>query len=194
MIHQSFINVLGQPKTIGEIDIALLKEKFEKQLSYFEDSDVLLEYLEHYGEAVFKGGFFAFINPFDYEIELKKFPKLKNQFIMPFAKTAMGNFYLIGKVDDEVCLAFYNIHTEEYKYVDDEFNLFFTTLAGSKYHREREAYGLIEIPALEKYGPVEIDECLTFVPALVLGGDEAIENIQKVKIKENLEILAQAFS
>ncbi len=59
---------------------------------------------------------------------------------------------------------------------------------------ENEAYGKIEIPALEKYGSVEIDECLTFVPALVLGGDEDIRNIQKVKLKENLEILSQAFS
>lgn len=194
MIHQSFINLLGQPKTIGEIDINLLKEKFKEQLSYFEDSNILLEYLAHYGEAVFKEGFFAFVNPFAYEIELKKFPKLKNQSIMPFAKTPMGNFYLIGEVDNEICLAFYNIHTEEYKYVDYEFTLFFSTLAGGKYHRETEAYGLIEIPALEKYGPVEIDECLTFVPALVLGGDEDIRNIQKVKLKENLEILSQAFS
>lgn len=194
MIHQSFINLLGEPKTISKIDTLKIKTVFSEQLNNFKDSDILLEYLEHYGEAVFKGGFFAFINPFDYEKELKKFPKLKNQSIMPFAKTPMGNFYLIGEVDDEVCLAFYNIHTEEYKYIDYEFTLFLTTLAGGKYHRESEAYGWIEIPALEKYGPVEIDECLTFVPALVLGGDEDIETIKKVKIKENLEILSRAFS
>lgn len=194
MIHQSFSNVLGEPKTIGKIDIALLKRKFEKQLSHFEDSDVLLEYLGHYGQAVFKKGFFAFINPLDYEVGLRKFPKLRGQLIMPFAKTAMGNFYLIGEVDDEVCLAFYNIHTEEYKYVDCEFTLFFTTLAGSEYHRESEAYGLIELPALEKYGPVEIDECLIFLPALVHGGEEDIKNIQKAYIREHIEILARAFS
>lgn len=107
MIHQRFSNVLGQPTIIGKIDIALLKEKFEQQLSHFEDSAVLLDYLEHYGEAVYQEGFFAFINPMDYEIPLKKFPKLKAQSILPFAKTAMGNFYLIGEVDDEVCLAYY---------------------------------------------------------------------------------------
>lgn len=194
MIHQSFINVLGEPEIIGKIDILKLKTVFSEQLSNFEDNNILLEYLEHYGVSIFKGGFFSFINPMDYEIQLKKFPKLRDQSIMPFAKTAMGNFYLIGEVDDEVCLAFYNIHTEEYKYVDYEFTLFFTTLAGNKYHTETEAYGLIEIPALEKYGPVEIDECLTFVPALVLGGDEDIKSIQKVKIKENIEILSKAFS
>lgn len=66
-------------------------------------------------------------------------------------------------------------------------------MAGNKYHSETEAYGLIEIPALEKYGPVAIDECLTFVPALVHGGDEDIRNIQKVKLKANLELLANAF-
>ncbi|WP_442787264.1 T6SS immunity protein Tdi1 domain-containing protein [Flavobacterium suncheonense] len=38
---------------------------------------------------------------------------------------------------------------------------------------------------------MEADECYTFVPALALGGDEKITNLQKVKIKENLEILAQ---
>lgn len=194
MIHQSFINVLGQPKIIGEIDILKLKTIFSEQLSNIEDNSILLEYLDHYGVSVFKEGFFSFINPMDYEIQLKKFPKLRNQAIMPFARTAMGNFYLIGEVDSEKCIAFYNIHTEEYKYVVDEFDFFMETLAGSIYHRESEWYGKIEVPALEKYGPVAIDECLAFVPALVLGGDEDVKNIQKVKIKEHIEIIAQAFS
>ncbi|MDY0933122.1 T6SS immunity protein Tdi1 domain-containing protein [Chryseobacterium sp. CFBP8996] len=194
MIHQSFINVLGQPKIIGEIDTSKLKTIFSEQLNKIQDSSILLEYLEYYGISIFNEGFFSFIDPMDYEISLKKFPKLKEHSIMPFAKTPMGNFYLIGEVDDEKCIAFYNIHTEEYKYVVDEFTFFMETLAGSVYHRESEWYGNIELPALEKYGPVEIDECLTFVPALVLGGDEDIRNIQKVKLKENLEILSQAFS
>ncbi len=92
MIHQSFIKVLGQPKIIGEIDTNKLKTIFFEQLSNFKDSNILLEYLGHYGISIFKGGLFSFVNPFDYENELKKFPKLKDQSIMPFAKTAMGNF------------------------------------------------------------------------------------------------------
>ena len=55
----------------------------------------------------------------------------------------------------------------------------------------RECYGKFELKAIEKYGSLNYDECYTFVPALALGGDEKIGNLQKVKIKENLEILAQ---
>ncbi|HRB72198.1 MAG TPA: DUF1851 domain-containing protein [Flavobacterium sp.] len=194
MIHENFLPRVGEPEIIGKIDVSVLKTKYAEQLSYLHDSNILLDYLEYFGEAIFKDGIFSFINPIDYEELLNNFPKLKNQSIMPFARTAMGNFYLIGEVDDENCLAFYNVQTEEYKYVDYEFSLFFKRLAANRTHMENEAYGNIEFPAVERYGPVAIDECLTFVPALVLGGSEDINHIQKVKLKENLKILAQAFS
>lgn len=194
MIHDNFIERVGTPEIVGKIDVALFKTKYEEQLSHFEDSDMLLDYLDHFGEAIFKNGIISFVNPIDYEDLLLQFPKLNNQSIMPFAKTAMGNFYLIGEVDEEICLAYYNIHTEEYKYVDNEFSLFFKRLFANKTHMENEAYGRFEFPAVEQYGAVAIDECLAFVPALVSGGDENIDNIQKVKLKEQLEVLAKAFS
>jgi len=194
MIHNRFIEILGEPEKNGNIDTSVLKARYAELLDRFADSAVLLEYLRHYGESVFKNGLFSFVNPVDYEELLKEFPKLKHQSIMPFAKTAMGNFYLIGEVDDEICLAFYNVQTEEYAYIDNEFTFFFKRLAGNRPNMENEAYGLVEFPALDKYGPVAIDECLTFVPALALGGDEDLDTIQKVKLKENLKILAQAFS
>lgn len=194
MIHRRFISRLNEPEKIGTIDILILKAKYATQLASIIDSDILLEYVEYYGESVFMNGLFSFINPVDYETLLKEFPKLKNQSIMPFAKTAMGNFYLIGEVDNEEVIAFYNIQTEEYIYVDDEFNRFLDRFAGNTIYIEDEWYGHLELPALDKYGPVTIDECLTFVPALVRGGDEDIRNIQKVKLKENLEILSQAFT
>ena len=194
MIHEEFIDRLNEPEKIGTIDISILKTKYAAQLATIIDSDVLLEYLEHYGESVFMDGLFSFINPVDYETLLKGFPILSNKSIMPFAKTAMGNFYLIGELDDVKCIAFYNIQTEEYIYVDNKLNRFLDGYAGNTYYMEDEWYGHIELPALDKYGPVAIDECLTFVPALVLGGDEDLNNIQKVKLKVNLQILAQAFS
>lgn len=194
MIHENFIERVGTPEIVGKIDVATLRTKYKEQLSHFEDSDILLDYLEHFGQAIFKNGIISFINPTDYEELLLGFPKLKNQSIMPFAKTAMGNFYLIGEVDEEICLAFYNIHTEEYVYLDDEFSHYFKRLFANKYHMESEAYGRFEFPVVEQYGSVAIDECLAFVPALVLGGEENISNIQKVKLKEQIQLLAKAFS
>ena len=194
MIHENFIARVGTPEIVGKIDVAILKIRYKEQLSHFEDSEILLDYLEYFGQAIFKNGIISFINPTDYEDLLLQFPKLNNQSIMPFAKTAMGNFYLIGEVDEEICLAFYNIQTEEYVYVDYEFSLFFKRLFANKMHMEKEAQGRFEFPAAEQYGAVAIDECLAFVPALVWGGDENIDIIQKVKLKEQLQILAKAFS
>lgn len=194
MIHPQFIERLKMPVVTGSIDTARLRERYSVLLEQFDDYEVLLEYIEHYGEAVFMDGLFSFVNPFDYEKLLKSFPKLKSQSIMPFARTAMGNFYLIGEVDNEKCIAFYNIQTEEYIYVDDEFNRFLDRFAGNTIYMEDEWYGHLELPVLDKYGPVAIDECLSFVPALVLGGEEQLKNIQKVKLKEQLQLLAQAFS
>lgn len=191
MLHESFKARLGEPETFGKIDLSVVKTKYAEQLSYFEDSDLLLEYLEHYGQAVFNGGVFSLIDPTDYEELLGKFTKLSNSPIMPFAKSAMGNFYLIGEVDGENCLAFYNIHTEQYSYIDDEFSMFFKRLAGNRANMESEGYGDFEFPALEKYGPLGIDECLTFVPALIHGGAESLDNIQKVNLKENLGLLSK---
>lgn len=195
MIHEEFTDRLNESEKIGIIDILTLKAKYAELLAALPDSHVLLEYLEHYGESVFMGGLFSFINPTDYETLLKEFPKLRHKSIMPFAKTAMGNFYLIGEDDDdEISINFYNIQTEEYIYVDNKLNRFLEGYAGSRIYMEDEWYGDKELPALDKYGPVAIDECLTFVPALVLGGDENIDTIQKVKLKENMQLLAQAFS
>ncbi len=51
MIHQSFINVLGQPKTIDKINALKLMVVFFEQLNNFKYSNILLEYLEHYGKV-----------------------------------------------------------------------------------------------------------------------------------------------
>ncbi|MDE7321833.1 MAG: DUF1851 domain-containing protein [Lachnospiraceae bacterium] len=45
--------------------------------------------------------------------------------------------------------------------------------------------------ALEKYGSLAYDECFGYVPLLGLGGKERIKNIQKVKIKEHIELITQ---
>ena|SRR5437899_3322526 len=45
--------------------------------------------------------------------------------------------------------------------------------------------------ALERLGPPASDEMYTFVPALVLGGEERVENLKKVKMREQLLLLSQ---
>lgn len=45
--------------------------------------------------------------------------------------------------------------------------------------------------AMAKLGPLESDEMYTFVPALALGGTNKLESLQKVKIIEQHNFLAE---
>ncbi|MGG7176996.1 T6SS immunity protein Tdi1 domain-containing protein [Clostridium paraputrificum] len=40
-------------------------------------------------------------------------------------------------------------------------------------------------------GKLNFDECFGYVPLLGLGGSEKVENLQKVKIKEHIELITQ---
>lgn len=41
------------------------------------------------------------------------------------------------------------------------------------------------------YGKLNYDECFGYVPLLGLGGPEKVENLQKVKIREHIELISQ---
>lgn len=44
----------------------------------------------------------------------------------------------------------------------------------------------------KEQGSLENDECFGYVPLLVLGGTEKIENIKKVKLKEHILLMSEA--
>jgi hypothetical protein len=46
-------------------------------------------------------------------------------------------------------------------------------------------------PARKKLGTLRRDEMYGFVPALMLGGSETVDNLEKVKAVEHLVILSQ---
>ena len=43
--------------------------------------------------------------------------------------------------------------------------------------------------AVEKYGELEYDECFGYVPLLALGGNESVNNLKKVKMKEHIALI-----
>lgn len=45
--------------------------------------------------------------------------------------------------------------------------------------------------AVQKYGEPAFDECFGYVPLLSLGGPEVAENLQKVKLREHLNLITQ---
>ncbi len=57
--------------------------------------------------------------------------------------------------------------------------------------KPKEFYGEIESPVIEKFGPIAHDEAAVFVPALALGGNEDVENMEVQKLLPHLMILSQ---
>lgn len=45
--------------------------------------------------------------------------------------------------------------------------------------------------AVNKLGNLEQDECFGYVPLLGLGGSEKVDNLDKVKIREHIELISQ---
>ena len=45
--------------------------------------------------------------------------------------------------------------------------------------------------AVNKFGKLEQGECFGYVPLLGLGGSEKVDNLDKVKIREHIELISQ---
>lgn len=152
--------------------------------------DVLSHIWENHGFSSYNGGLFSTVNPEDYlGFTEKYFKESFSAFV--FAKTCMGCLFVF--VDEPIGKSIYyvNIHTNEKKVVSTRFGVFFAVNLGAASYWKRECYGKFELKVIEKFGQIEYDECYSFVPALRLGGSESIKNIQKVKVREQLEILLQ---
>lgn len=105
-----------------------------------------------------------------------------------FARDAFGGLYSyeygsviyinirhgVSKVIGRIVNVLFNLKMTDWKYFSKELLL-------DNYER-----------AKERLGKVEADECYGYVPLLGFGGPEEVENLQKVKFKEHLSIVAQA--
>lgn len=74
--------------------------------------------------------------------------------------------------------------------VTDDIELLFVLL-GDEEIRERILRAPLFAEVNPRLGPLARDECYAFVPALALGGPGTPETVEKVKIREQLGILAQ---
>ncbi|RXE86551.1 glutamyl-tRNA amidotransferase [Pseudoalteromonas sp. A757] len=89
-------------------------------------------------------------------------------------------------------MIFPNFSNDDYLENGEELtlDLFFSTKMSTeidlKDHNEKPLFER----AVEKLGPLENGEIYGFVPALALGGEPKLENLQKVKATEHLAFLA----
>ena len=123
--------------------------------------------------------------------------------MIPVFSTAFGDLLIWAK-DEE---GDWGIGILKYKeicsdYVGSDMELFFDELKNDPMAFDEPAfpedgeeegeleYGLY-LEAVKKWGPVERDECFTYVPFLFLGGEKSVDKLKKVKMRECLYLIEQ---
>lgn len=149
--------------------------------------DALVYFWQQYGIGVYMNGYLKLVNPalytewVDEHIETVK----SNAFI--FALTAFADVIYW----DNNCANIYNMRYAKHNVLSTDIELLFNRLIiDDYYHKEYLKDSLYE-RAKAKLGEPLFDECYGYFPALALGGRETLKNLQKVKLNEHLEFLAQ---
>ncbi|MDO7911133.1 GAD-like domain-containing protein [Pseudomonas sp. 22-AL-CL-001] len=186
-----FIDKMGSPTEYTPVPSATI-EYYKKILP-----ERLLNYWQDYGWSAHAEGIFWMVNPAEYDgvvrswLEDTEFEKKDNYYVI--ARTAFGGLYLWGEktghaLKIESLLSRYcaqDLGTTEVN-LDRESQIFFLapSVEGSDF------FSLFR-RARRKLGLLKSDEMYGFVPALMLGGSEELENLEKVKIIEHLIFLSQ---
>lgn len=157
----------------------------------------LLNYWEDYGWSAHAGGIFWIVNPAEYEGVVRSWLEgtafEARDIYHVIARTAFGCLYLWGEktgysLDIHASLSRYSAH--ELGTTEDSLNRQSQVLFMNPSIEGSDFLGLFS-RARKKLGPLKSDEMYGFVPALMLGGSEALENLEKVNIIEHLTFLSQ---
>ncbi len=174
-------------------------EKFRGKLP-----DKLLEYWQAYGWCGYAEGLLWTVDPDEWEHVLDAWigdtPFMERDAYYVIARSAFGELILWGtntgqslKIVPSYGWAFPAFDAEAFRKrgPDRSIQLFFSSSS-------RETYDLSDLKdkplfeqALAKLGPLDHDTMYGFVPALALGGQPSVDNLQKLDAHVHLEILSQ---
>ncbi|MFQ6571946.1 GAD-like domain-containing protein [Pseudomonas sp. UM16] len=159
--------------------------------------DQLLEYWAEHGWCGYGEGIFWIVNPQEYEgvvalwLKGTKFESLDTYHLI--ARSAFGDLYLWGErtgasLDITSCLSRYTVHEPllSREQMDKDLRSFLLS-AEVEYNDFDDLFK----PAKKKLGALRHDEMYGFVPALMFGGPDTLEHLEKVKAVEHLILLAQ---
>ena len=183
----------------------------QETLDFFKDKlpERLLEYWQEYGFCGWGNGIFWMVNPQDYHEILQTW--LEGTEFAEREKNGSDSYYVIGrgafgdlivwgktsgrsiKINANFGMFFPRDGTKKLKERGEErsVELFFATMSKESYDQDDVSESPLFERALNKLSPLEADEMYAFVPALVLGGVNKLENLQKVKAIEHLNFLAE---
>ena len=152
----------------------------------------LLDYWQEHGWCGYGGGLFWLVNPQDYEdvvaywLSGTLFEARDTYHLI--ARSAFGDLYLWGENTGSVLTiaAYDGAHSSGDEERDNKIHgLLMWLMTECIYFDD-----LFE-PARERLGTLAADEMYGFVPALMLGGSDSLERLEKLKAVEHLVLLAQ---
>ena len=193
--YQNFIKKIGEGKPYQSANPEMI-DKYKGVFTSPLDRNNIVKYIwENHGLSSFGNGLFWMVDPDDYNELATMFPEMTLD-AKVFGRTATGCLFVMDKSDfgNEQVLYYLNVHTGEKLYMGKSFESLFSFRLCNKKEWMEDLYGDIEYPALDRYGSPQHDECIGFFPALALGGNEDIEKMRKVKIREYIVISAQLMS
>lgn len=147
----------------------------------------IIELWQYGGVGSYMNDFFWVINPDEY---LFVTDQLYKPFLLPcvvFARDAFGDLF----VWEKDCVKFVNVRHGYSQVIGRDLKIFFNSIATDwDFFCDRlKAKDFSSVKA--RLHGLSYDECYGYVPALVAGGSDKPENVQKVKLREYLEIIAQ---
>ena len=148
--------------------------------------DELAKIWEEYGFGRLLGGYLKVINPENYQ-ELLNETYFRGNISVPILATAFGD---IVTLEESQYIGMVKYKNGNFLMLAKNFKRFAQNL-GDDYFLEK----YFQIPqyteAVNKLGKLEQDECFGYVPLLGLGGSEKVDNLNKVKIREHIELISQ---
>jgi Uncharacterized conserved protein len=148
----------------------------------------LIDFWNEYGFGTFMNGYLKVVNPLVYQSVFDDAYANRDREIV-FAVTGLGDF--LTWTGDSIRAVYFKNGCDSIIESGDDMEWFFDMdLADHGFLRDN-LDDKMYVAAKQELGEPEYDECYGYVPLLALGGSEKIENLQKVKIKEHISLIAQ---
>ncbi|MFS9009612.1 T6SS immunity protein Tdi1 domain-containing protein [Streptococcus infantis] len=163
---------------------AMPEEVIEKYASKVPDE--LVELWQQYGLGFLLDGYLKIINPEEY-IEFVQNTYFRGDLSIPIFITAFGDIITLEERD---YLRIVDYKEENFTTILEDMYYFLEDLEDEELLKDYFDIPLYE-EAVKEYGSLDYNQCFGFVPLLVLGGKRDLVNIDKVGIKEHLELITQ---
>ena len=150
----------------------------------------LLDFWQQYGFGSYGEGIIKVVNPTDYMGSLYMWLGKEDFSKIPIMVTAFGDiiyYRRLSETEDDVCML--NIHYRKVEVLAYSFNDFWQKTVTDKKVMEQLLYQDLYKQAICERGILQKDEIFFFVPALVLGGKQAIGNVDKGDAVTHMHLL-----